>query len=208
MFRFKQTGLALLSSMLVAAVMALIITLSIRGYRLYEKGMEVKAIALDVQRIRQIAETYYSTTGCAWESGKTGVSYFAGEAEPSWEKVSSVIGQTVNFSAGRDPWVSAYSIKVNRESQADDDGGEHAQYHLLVEAKLKDLSKAELAYLRKKLHASAIDSGARQLTWDRLAFVSRGGEKRAYRPLFVNRLGESQRIDKVGELQASRQYCR
>ena len=203
----KQTGWSLLSTCLVIAIAAVVSIISIKGYSAYKRASQVREVEFDLRQIWQAGMEYYTAVGCTYDPKEKEGSYFASDTEPSWDHVSEVIGEKLEFSGGRDPWVSNYQLKVVRQIETTESGSENAHYHLVIEAELKNLSKSEFDFLGEKLHATDVGNGAMCLSWDRLAFVLRGSDQQAYQPLQANNIGDTQVLEQGEVPQPSRQYC-
>jgi Tfp pilus assembly protein PilE len=204
----KQQGFGLLGMLLFIAIAAVITVASVEAYQAYKKRVETQIIAFDLRKIEQIGMDYYTTVGCLLSTDEKEGSYFAGNADPSWDELLATTGEKLSFATGRDPWVRSYQLKIVRDSERTEDSGEHAHYHLVILAKMKGLNEAELQYLAKRLHATTVNVSDRELEWDHLAFALQGGSSRPYQPLQVSNMGELGFVDQEGQRQASRQYCR
>lgn len=198
MINSRWGGWTLLSNCLAIALAAVVLLASVNMFQRYQRSAAVEKIEQDLKQIWQMGMDYYATTGCIWNATE-GQSHFAGETEPSWQQVQDAVGGTISVAAGRDPWVSAYQLKVEREAEVTDDSV-HAHYHLVVQADMQGLTESELQALAARLGATVVDE---QLRWDRLA--ENAGDR--YQPLAVSSSVSRQVLTEGGESQPSRQYC-
>ncbi len=202
----RQSGYALLSSVLAIATAALIVVWSIKEYESYKGKAAIEAVSMDLQGIWQVGMDYYTTVGCLWRDSDPRISFFAGNTEPSFEEIAAVTGKTTLYDKGRSPLVQSYRLQIRREAEEDDEGAVNGHYHLMVQANFDHMDDDTLVYWGKRLQATHIDTAEKVLIWDRLASTLIGSSKQSYAPLEADNIGDTQLMEQDFE-KTSRHNC-
>ncbi len=145
-------AISLIEMLLVLAIVAILITLSIRQFQVYRRHMDVAVVKSDINTIKKALAQYYYTTGC-----KEGGEFASTNMNPSLASLG-----LDNLTQGHRPIATAYQASIVKLDQKTKKN--QPIYQLKIQLILNsDFSEVRRLWYKKALDASSQNSNV--LTW-------------------------------------------
>lgn len=156
-FSQQIKGFTLLEALLIIALAAVLVVVSINRYQYYAHQSVTMEVKSDVTSILEALNDYFHQQGCS-SNGR-----FAGTENPS---ITEDLG-LIRLAKGRSPLVSEYSVAIMDDGTITQDA--KPVYQLQVTATLSEgLSSKALAWYQTALNASLLDEQNHELIWQRM----------------------------------------